>query len=177
MCLNNKIKQKRMMRFLILLLFIGFGSLLNAQDISFNGVNYKVKNDRVFKADVDITDTLSAEEKQNIFEAFDKKMAQIDASEATKKRIEKAEKQQEKAEKDQKKAEKKQKKAEKALKKRKKAQSNFDKSTKKHKATINKYEKLKKKGKLSPQDEEKWLEKIDKYKVAAEKAKKKLKRS
>lgn len=165
------------MRFLLLLLFIGLGNVLNAQDINLNGVNYEIKNDRVFKAGVDITDTLSADEKQDILQAFDKKMTQIEASEATKKRIEKAEKEQEKAEKDQKKAEKKQKRAEKELKKRKKAQSNFDKTTKKHKAAISKYEKLKKRGKLSPQDEAKWLEKIDKYKVASEKAKKKLKRS
>ncbi|PWH83610.1 hypothetical protein DIS18_03390 [Algibacter marinivivus] len=167
--------KKNIMRILLVVLFMSLGFLLNAQDVSFNGVTYEIKKDRIFKDSVDVTDVLSVDEKAEIRAAFDKKMTQIAASEETKKRIEKAEKEQEKAEKDQKRAEKKQKKAEKALKKKEKAQSNFDKSTKKHKDAIKKYEKLKKKGKLSPQDEEKWLEKINKYKEASAKAKKKLK--
>ncbi|MFV9549837.1 hypothetical protein [Algibacter sp. PT7-4] len=162
------------MRYLVIMLFLGFGFLVNAQEVSFNGVSYEIKKERIFKTGIDVTDTLSEEEKTEIRAAFDKKMMQIKEAEATKARIEKAEKEQLKAEKEQKKAEKKQKKAEKALKKRQKAKSNYEKSTKKHKDAISKYEKLKKKGKLSPQDEEKWLEKIEKYKTAIAKAKKKL---
>lgn len=162
------------MRFLMLVFFVGFGFLVNAQDISFNGIKYEIKKDRIFKDSIDVTDTLSIEEKEEIRAVFEKKMVKIKEDDETQKRIEKAEKEQKSAEKDQKRAEKKQKKAEKELKKRQKAQSNFDKSTKKHKDAINKYEKLKKKGKLSPQDEEKWLEKIEKYKEASAKAKQKL---
>ena len=162
------------MRILMIVCFLGFGFLMNAQDINFNGVAYEIKKDRIFKDDVDVTDTLDIEDKQQIMGAFDKKMLQVKEAEETQKRIEKAEKEQKNAEKDQKRAEKKQKKAEKELKQRQKAQSNFDKSTKKHKAAINKYEKLKKKGKLSPIDEEKWIEKIAKYKEDSEKAKKRL---
>ncbi|WP_298556498.1 hypothetical protein [uncultured Algibacter sp.] len=155
------------MRFLILVLFLGFGFLVNAQNISFNGVSYEIKKDRIFKDSVDITDNLSVEDKQGIRTSFNKKATQIKAAEDAQKRIEKAKK-------DQLKAEKRQKKAEKALKKRQKAQSKFDKSTKKHKKAIKKYEKLKGQGKLSPEDEEKWLEKIERYKQTSAKAKKKL---
>lgn len=162
------------MRFLMIVFFLGFGLLVNAQDINFNGVNYEIKKDRIFKDSIDVTDTLSVEDKAKIREAFNKKMTKIREAEETQNRIEKAEKEQKNAEKDQKRAEKKQKKAEKELKKRQKAQSNFDKSTKKHKEAINKYEKLKNKGKLSPEDEKKWLEKIEKYKEASVKAKKRL---
>lgn len=162
------------MRFLLIVLFLGFSFVVNAQEVSFNGVSYEIKNDRIFKAGLDVTETLSVEEKQDIRLAFDEKTAKLKEVEETQKRVEKAEKEQENAEKDQKRAEKKQKKAEKELKNRQKTQSNFDKSIKKHKAAISKYEKLKKKGKLSPQDEEKWLEKIAKYKEASLKAKKRL---
>ena len=162
------------MRFLMIVLFFCFGFLVNAQNVNFDGIVYEVKNDRVLKAGVDVTDSLSVEAKQKITTAFDKKVIKIKAAEETKARIEKAEKEQEKAEKEQKRAEKKQKTAEKALKKKQKAQSNYEKSTKKHSNAIKKFEKLKKKGKLSPQDEVKWLEKIEKYKTTAAKAKKKL---
>ena len=156
------------MRFLMIVFFLGFGFVVKAQDISYNGVNYEVKKGRIFKDSIDVTDTLSIEDKDKIRVAFDKKMMQIKEAKNTQNRIEKAEK-------DQKKAEKKQKKAEKELKKRQKSQSNFDKSTKKHDDAINKYNRLKKKGKLSPEDEEKWLEKIEKLKETQVKAKKKLK--
>ncbi len=162
----NNLK-RRNMRFLLIVLFLGFGFVVNAQDVNVKGEAYEIKKDRIFKADLDVTDTLSEEEKQQIRGAFDEKMLKVKEAEETQKRIEKAEKKQ-------KSAEKKQKKAEKELKKSQKAQSNFDKSTKKHKDAISKYEKLKKKGKLSPVDEEKWIEKIEKYKEAAAKAKKKL---
>lgn len=155
------------MRFLLIVLFLGFGFVVNAQDISFKGVAYEIKKDRIFQSGLDITDALPEEEKQQIRSAFDKKMLKVKEGEEIEKRIKKAEKKQ-------KTAENKQKKAEKELKKSQKAQSNFDKSTKKHKDALNKYEKLKKKGKLSPQNEAKWLEKIDKYKQAALKAKKRL---
>ena len=163
------------MRLLMIVFFLSFGFLVNAQEVSFDAITYEIKNDRIFKDDIDVTDILSTEEKQQIRVAFDKKMTQINKAKESQKRLEKAKKEQRKAEKDQKRAEKKQKRAEKELKQRQKTQSNFDKSIKKHKGAIKKYEKLKKKGKLSPEGEGKWLEKIAKYKETSEKAKKRLK--
>lgn len=155
------------MRYLIMVLFLGIGFLVNAQDVSFNGVLYSIDKDRIFKGTEDVTEALSIEEKTEIRAAFDRNMLKIKEAKEAKKRLEKAES-------DKKKAEKKQKKAEKELKKSKKAQSNYDKAVKKHKNAVKKFEKLKKKGELSPVDEEKWLEKIEKYKEATVKAKKKL---
>ncbi|XMO88408.1 hypothetical protein AAFN75_08935 [Algibacter sp. AS12] len=162
------------MKYLLIVLFLGLGFVVNAQDVNFNGEPYEIKKDKIFKAGVDVTETLSEEDKAGVLAAFNSKMAQIKNAEETKKRVEKAEKEQEKAEKEQKQAEKKQKKAEKELKKSQKAQSKYDKAAKKHKDALSKYEKLKSKGKLSPVDEEKWLDKIEKYKEASAKAKKKL---
>ena len=158
------------MKFLITLLFICFGLLLSAQEVNVTGTTYSVKKEKIFKGDVDVTETLSVEERKQIRAAFNNKMSRIKETEDTQKQLEKAEK-------DQKKAEKRQKKAEKALKKRKRAQSNFDKSAKKHQGAIKKYEKLKKRGKLSPEDEAKWLEKIEKFEKFHNKAKKKLKKA
>tara|TARA_R110000868_G_scaffold141147_8_gene357344 strand:+ start:128 stop:598 length:471 start_codon:yes stop_codon:yes gene_type:complete len=155
------------MKFWIILLFATFGFTLNAQDILVNGVNYEVKNKKILKEGIDVTSSLSEDEKSAIFSAFNSKMDKV-------KELEKAEKNLKKAEKEQKQAEKRQKKAEKALKQKEKAQSNFEKSGKQYNSAVKKYEKLKDKGKLSPKDEKKWLEKIEKLKEAQAKAKKKL---
>ncbi|GAA4949702.1 hypothetical protein GCM10023314_23780 [Algibacter agarivorans] len=158
------------MRFLMILIFLGFSYTINAQEVNFNGVTYKIEKERIFKDNIDVTETLTLEKKQQIRTAFDKKLLQIEESEQITKRLKKVEK-------DKKSAIKKQKKAEKSLKQKKKTQSNFDKSGKKHQGAIKKYDKLKKKGKLSPEDESKWLKKIEKLKVNHQKAKKKLKRT
>lgn len=89
-------------------------------------------------------------------------------------RLEKAEKERKKAQKAQKKAEKEQKKA---LKQKEKAQSDYNKAVKDLEQAQSKFERLKNKGKLSPNDEAKWLEKIQKLNGKIEKAEKKLKRS
>ena len=191
------------MKVLMVVLFLSFGFLMHAQEVSVNGVGYEVKKGRIFKGDVDVTYTLTMEEKEQIMAAFDKKKRELEQAEDAEKRIEKAEKQQEKAEretekaekeqmqaekkqkkaekeqekleKEQKKIEKEKKKTEKVLKKTEKAQSTLDKSIEKHEEALKKHKKLKRKGKLSPLDDEKWLEKIAKYKEATDKAKKKLK--
>lgn len=163
------------MRFLILFLFLGLGTILNAQEITVDEVTYVVKKDVIYKNGVDVTNTLNAEEKAKILAAFEKKKLELARQEEAQRKLEKAEKEQKKAEKEQKKAEKKQRKAEKALKQKEKAQANFDKAVKKHKDAQKKYGKLKSKGKLSPVDEKKWLEKIEKLNNNIAKAKKKLK--
>ena len=155
------------MRFFIIVLFLGFGFIVNAQDINYNGVDYEIKKDRIFKDSIDVTDTLPVEEKVNIKVALDEKLAKLNEVEA-------AEEKMKKAEKAQKNAERKQKKAENELAKREKVQSNFDRAVKKYEDAIAKYEKLKSRGKISPVDDVKWLDKIEKYKDAIAKAKKKL---
>jgi outer membrane biosynthesis protein TonB len=162
------------MKLLIIVLFFGFGLVLNAQEINFKGENYEVKKGKIFKEGVDVTKTLTAEDQEKIKLAFNEKKERIKDAEKAEKRLEKAEKEQKKAEKERKRAEKKQKQAEKELNKKEKAQSRYDKAIKKHKAAVKKYEQLKKKGKLSPVDEEKWLDKITKYKEASEKAERQL---
>lgn len=86
----------------------------------------------------------------------------------------KLEKENKKAIKAQKKAEKAQKKAEKAIKKKEKLQKNFEKAESSLEKGQKKYEKLKGKGKLSPEDEKKWLEKLEKLSEKVTKAKRKL---
>ena len=156
-----------MKNYWIIMLLIAFSVNLGAQEVSVDGVTYKVKKESIFKDGTDITETLTVEQRNNIKTNLENKIS-----------LEKQEKERiaqiKKAEKDQKKAESKQKAAEKALKKKEKAQSNFEKAGKKYEDALNKYEKLKVKGKLSPQDEGKWLEKIEKLKEANDKAKRKL---
>ncbi|ALJ05859.1 hypothetical protein APS56_12285 [Pseudalgibacter alginicilyticus] len=140
---------------------------MNAQEVNVNGKVYTVKKEAIFKDGADITETLTIEEKDNIKDKLENKI-----------RLEKEEKeraaQNKKAEKEQKKAESKQKATEKALNKKVKAQANFEKADKKYDDAVKKYEKLKGKGKLSPNDESKWLNKIEKLKKSSDKAKSKL---
>jgi hypothetical protein len=158
------------MKFFITLLCLVFGFFVQAQEVEVNGTVYKVKGESIFKDKVNVSETLTMEEKNNIRTNLDEKI-----------RLEKETKLKDsaikKAEKEQKKAENKHKSAEKALKKKEKAHADFEKTGKKYEDAIKKYEKLKDKGKLSPEDEGKWLKKIDNYKEAIEKAKKKLKKA
>ncbi|MBO6605600.1 hypothetical protein [Psychroserpens sp.] len=57
-----------------------------------------------------------------------------------------------------------------------KAQSHFEKTGKKLESAQRKYNKLKRKGKLSPEDEEKWIKKIEKLERKLKKAEKNMKR-
>lgn len=86
----------------------------------------------------------------------------------------KLEKENKKAEKAQKKAEKERKKAEKEIKKKEKLQKNFEKAESNLNKAQKKYEKLNAKGKLSPVDERKWLDKIEKLTEKVAKAKRRL---
>ncbi|WP_203256062.1 hypothetical protein [Hyunsoonleella ulvae] len=153
---------------LVVLVFLSY-SKLSAQEVKVDEVIYKVENTVITKAGIDVTSTLSEAQKSKILNAAKAIRQQEDAEkEATQKKIEKAEKAQRKAEK-------KRKKAEKVLRQKEKAQSNYNKAIEKHKNAQQKYDKLKSKGKLSPVDEKKWLEKIEKLHSNIAKAKKKLK--
>jgi hypothetical protein len=155
------------MKILILALFFGLGLAVNSQEVKINEAVYKVKGGTILKDGIDVTEILSEAEKSEILTVLGEQN-QLKADEELVEKLKKAEK-------DVKKAEKKQKRSEKALKIKIKAQSNFEKTGKKYEVAIKKYEKLKKKGELSPEDEGKWLNKIEKLKKTLEKATRNLK--
>ncbi|GAB5563637.1 MAG: hypothetical protein Wins2KO_07000 [Winogradskyella sp.] len=173
------------MKYYILLLFLGFSLSTFAQKVEKDGKTYEVKNEKVYLDGEDITTTLSTEEKALILKdaaAISEKMklekkAQKAKEKAEKKKAQEAkkiEKERKKAAKEVKKAEKARKKAEKALKKQEKLKKNYRKAQDNLAKAEKKYKKLKKKGKLSPVDETKWLEKIEKLTEKVAKAKRKL---
>ncbi|WP_178990770.1 hypothetical protein [Winogradskyella schleiferi] len=163
------------MNYYIILLILTFSLSSFAQKIESDGKTYEVKDEKIFLEGKDVTETLTDEEKKFILkEAIvisDKmKLEDIKRKEAA----EKLEKEAKKAEKAQKKAERELKKAEKELKKKEKLQSNFEKAERNLEKSQSKYEKLKRKGKLSPEDERKWLDKLEKLTIKLKKAKGKL---
>lgn len=155
------------MKFLTMIFIFALCVSTNAQDISLNGTTYNIQGETILQDGIDITASLSLEEQTAIFEALGKQKALEKERKASEKAIKKAEN-------EQKSAEKKQKKAEKELKAKEKAKSRYDDANDTYNDAVSKYDKLKKKGKLSPNDEAKWLERIQKSKEAIEKAKKKL---
>ncbi len=152
------------MRFWIITFFLGLGIIASAQQVIYEGKVHEVKGKTIFQDDVDITSSLLTDEREAIFNKLKDQLKED-------KNVEKAKKQRKKA---LKKAEKAQKKAEKALKRKQKAQDKFNKATKRLEQNQDKYEKLKGRGKLSPNDEAKWLKKINRYKRNLAKATKKL---
>jgi hypothetical protein len=140
--------KKIQLSFTLILLFLV--SISYAQDVVYKNKTYTIKGESIYLLKKEVTTTLSEEMKQDIF-AFHK------INEAKEIEIEKAEK-------EKKLAEKKMKKAEKALKNKVKAQKRLKKANSKLKSAIKKHQTLKKKGDISPNDEKKWLQKIEKLK-------------
>ena len=155
--------------FLTVSLFL-LANMLLAQKISHEGKEYKIKVDKIFMNGVDVTNDVSSFD-QN----FLKTKLKLKISDE--KKAKKLEKERKKAIQKQKKAEKKQRKAEKELKQKQNAQDNFESAQKKYEQAQRKYEKLKKKGKLSPEDELKWLDKIDRLRENIDKKEKRLKKT
>ncbi|MGC1472263.1 MAG: hypothetical protein WA775_06700 [Psychroserpens sp.] len=158
--------------FAAVIFVIGFST--QAQTVVKDGKTYEVKKDAIFIDGQDVTADLSTDNKVSILDSARlineatvlKQQAEKEAKQLEKERV--------KAEKALKKAEKEQKRAEKALKKKEKAQEHFEKTNKKLNDAKKKYKKLLKKGKLSPNDQEKWLEKIEDLKEDLEKAQNKM---
>lgn len=177
---------------IVLLLFIGTGFYMNAQEVEHEGVKYEIKGKSIFQDGKDVTSTLSIEKKKDLFTILEKYKASFEEAAAAKKLVAQEQKEAEKAasklakeqkeaektlkdaQKAQKRAQKEQKTAEKELKAKQRAQDNFEKATRKLEQNQTKYEKLKNKGKLSPNDDEKWLKSLNKYKKKVESARKKL---
>lgn len=158
----------------IIVLLLTFSLSGFAQEVKKGEKTYEVKKEKIFLNGEDVTATLSVEEKEVIFKEAANISEKLKEAENSQRAAEKLEKEKKKAEKAQKKAEKAQKKAEKALKKKEKLQKNYKKAQDQLKKAQEKYEKLKKKGKLSPVDESKWLDKIEKLTDKVDKAKGKL---
>lgn len=158
------------MKIILCCLFLLVNLFAFTQEVTFKGDVYTVKKEAIFKDDVEVTSSLSLDDQKAIKAEFEKKRAALEAAKTAEDKIKEAEKAQ-------KKIEKKHAKAEKALKQKEKAQTAFKKAEKKYDDALKKYKKLEKKGKLSPDDNHKWLEKIEKLKKDQEKAKRKLKRA
>ena len=164
-------KTKIMKKLIILTVsFILMANMVLAQKISHEGKEYHIKGEKIFMNGVDVTNDLTPFD-QN----FLKSKLRLKISDE--KKAKKLEKENKKALQKQKKAEKKQKKAEKELKQMQNAQDSYESAQKKFEQAQRKYEKLKKKGKLSPEEEVKWLDKIDKLREKVDKKEKKLKKS
>ncbi|WP_204344230.1 hypothetical protein [Psychroserpens algicola] len=162
------------MKYIIIIIVMAFSVTMNAQQVEKDGKTYEVKKDKIFLNGEDVTETLNLEERAAILKQAATISEKMKMKEKAEKEAEKLEKDKKKAEKAQKKAEKEAKRAEKALKKKQKAQDKFEKANKKLKDAEKKYEKLKRKGKLSPNDELKWLDKLEGLREDVAKAKKKM---
>mgnify|MGYP000862198046 CR=1 FL=1 len=162
------------MKYYFILLFFSLSLTSFAQKVEKAGKTYEVKKERIFLDGKDVTGALNLEEKQAVLNQATMISEKIKILEKTEKEAEKLVKQTKKAKKSQKKAEKAQNRAEKELRKKEKLQKNYEKSQSNLEKAQSKYEKLKKRGKLSPVDEGKWLEKLDKLTERLKKAQKKI---
>ncbi|WP_233270017.1 glycine--tRNA ligase subunit alpha [Polaribacter sp. L3A8] len=150
-------------QFLFTLIFIFLVTISYAQNVVYKDTTYTVKRKSIYLAKVDVTKTLKPEKVNEIFAIHKINEERIEAAK--------------KAKKEKKASEKKVKKAEKALKKKVKAQKNLSKANDKLKSGIKKYNNLKENGDLSPNDNKKWLGKIEKLKKNVTKAEKNFKKS
>ena len=148
---------------LLTLIFLFLVTISYAQEVVYKDTTYTVKRKSIYLAKVDVTKTLNPEKVNEIFAIHKINEDKIDAIK--------------KAAKEKKASEKKLKKAEKALKNKVKAQKKLSKANDNLKSGIKKFNKLKKKGDLSPNDNQKWLEKIEKLKKKVAKAEKNFKKS
>lgn len=87
------------MRFLMLLLGLTFGCIVTAQEVLVDGVSYVVKGEKILKDGVDVSASLTLEEKQNITTVLLEKEAKLRETENVAKNLKKAEKSQKSAEK------------------------------------------------------------------------------
>ena len=103
----------KLMKYILIVLFLGLGFFSNAQVVEREGKKYVVKKDKILLDGNDVTSTFSVEEQAKIKAEFSKLAEEIKLKQKEEERLEKAEKERKKAEK----AQKKQKKSKKRLKK------------------------------------------------------------
>ncbi|WP_218598291.1 glycine--tRNA ligase subunit alpha [Polaribacter sp. NJDZ03] len=148
---------------LLILISLFLAATSYAQEVVYKDTTYTVKRKSIYLSKIDVTKTLKPEKVNEIFAIHKINEDKIDAIKKTAK--------------EKKASEKKLKKAEKALKNKVKAQKKLSKANDNLKSGIKKFNKLKKKGDLSPNDNQKWLEKIEKLKKKVAKAEKNFKKS
>jgi len=153
----------------------------SSEQVIYDGKVYELKGDDIYYGSDKVTESLSDEQKSNIRQTLNARLAleqevkaQKEALEAEQRAQEKALKQAEEA---LKKAEKEQKSLEKAAKRKEKLREDFIGASSKYKSQKEKYQKLHDAGKLSPNDEEKWAKRLEKLKSKMEKAEQELKKS
>lgn len=152
------------MKIWMIIFFLGLGITAHSQEVIKDGKVYEVKGKAIFHEGEDITADLLSDEKAEIFKTHKNLVKETKAAEKAQKKLEKA----------QKKAEKAKKKAEKELKKKEKALTKYNKAVQKLEQNQNKYQNQKNRGRLSPNDEAKWLKKLESYKKSVEKARRKI---
>lgn len=133
-----------MKTYISLILIVLFTTVAFSQKVERNGKTYTLKNEKILLDGEDVTDTLENEERVAILNSATEIRAKITEEKKAKK------------------LQKEKKKAEKALKQKEKLEKNLSKAQKDLEKANKKYNKLKEKGKLSPVDETKWSEKLQK---------------
>jgi len=154
-------------KLIAVLIFLFTITIVQAQKIEYNGVQYVVKSDVIFIDGKDITSSLSQEQQVNI----KNKLSQQQLAEE---KLKAAEKAQNEAERKMRTSEKRMKRAEKELKKKETALKKYEEAQKQYEKELKKHERLSKKGKLSPDDEEKWKKKLEGLRNKSEKLKRKM---
>ena len=157
-------------------LFLACGS--TERVITDDGKIYEVKGDTFMNNGVDVTQSLTNEEKENIKKSLEEKIEAREASEKIQNELEdkqrELEKVQEEARRKENELKEKQEKLESKRDDLKDAKDDYAKSKKRLTSKMDKFQNLKEKGRLSPKDEEKWLEKIKDLKMEVNEAKTKL---
>lgn len=176
---THKINLMKFSKFILLiatLFIVSCGS--SERIIGSDGTVYEVKGDTFIADGKNVTETLTSEEKTDIRNLISEREKATEEAERLKKDLEKKQKELERAEEEakrkQKELEEKQEALERKLKAKEEARENFLKTKEKLRDEKKRYEKLKKEGKLSPNDDQKWQEKLKELEIEVEVAKKKM---
>jgi chromosome segregation ATPase len=152
----------------VLIVFIIFMTACSSGEriITDDGKIYTVKGSKIKADGIDVTETLTEEEKNKIEDLVDSKVQEREAAEDRQDELEEKKEAQEKieeeAEKCQEEIEKKQEELEKKRERKQEIREAYVEAKRRLEDKKDKYENLKEKGKLSPRDEAKWQKKIEK---------------
>ncbi|MDO7170944.1 hypothetical protein [Mariniflexile sp. AS56] len=149
---------------LILVLLVSVSGCSSSETVIKDGKVYTIKGDKILNNGVDISKTITSEEKNAIESVLKQRQAAKKAAdekaEALEAKQEELERVQEKAEAEQKVLEKQQEALQDKLEAKENARADFLKANEKLKKAKDEYKELHEKGELSPRDEEKWAEKL-----------------
>lgn len=144
------------------------------QTVIQQGVVYTIKGDKILNNGVDVSKTLSSEEKNAIETVLKERLATAEAAEkkkaAMEAKLKELESVQNKIKAEQKALDKQLKEAQKKREDKQDAREDFLKANEKLKDSEAKYKKLHQEGKLSPKNEEKWAKKLKELQIKKHKA-------